>query len=170
MWTTVLLITLYNSVWCIHWFMQHNFLFPKVGSPSQCASLRRDMRHARVRWLCWHNIRTFQAWNTLWHPAWRVAKFIQKVTNIFIFHLIQSFRPATQGASYNLTKSPTAKSLTSILQRIRSAPWTQLSKVWLKIWKLFHNDGKCPKDVTCCQGNNCQSPNKREITPEETNR
>ena len=29
----------------IHSFMQHNFLFPKVASPSQCASLRHDVRH-----------------------------------------------------------------------------------------------------------------------------
>ena len=58
MWTTVLVITLYSSVWYIHghiqWFMQHNFLFPKVASPSQCASFWRDVRHARVRRLCWH--------------------------------------------------------------------------------------------------------------------
>ena len=99
MWTTVLVITLYSSVWCIHghiqWFMPHNLLFPKVASPSQCASLWRDVRHARVRWLCWQIFRTFQTWNRLWREAERVAKFIQNVTNIFIFHLTQSFRPAT---------------------------------------------------------------------------
>ena len=39
--------------------MQHNFLFPKVASPSQCASLWRDMWHARIRWLCWQIFRTF---------------------------------------------------------------------------------------------------------------
>ena len=54
MWTTVLVIMLYNSVWCIHrhiqWFMQHNFIFPKVASPSQCASLWQDVWHAHVRW------------------------------------------------------------------------------------------------------------------------
>ena len=80
MWTTFLVITLYNSVWCMHghiqWFMQHNFLFPKVASPSQCASLWRDVRHARVRWLCWQIFRTFPACNTLWHPASRVARFL----------------------------------------------------------------------------------------------
>ena len=47
MWTTVLVITLYSSVWYIHghtqWFMHHNFLFPKVASPSQC--LWRRARH-----------------------------------------------------------------------------------------------------------------------------
>ena len=39
--------------------MQHNFLFPKVASLSQWASLW----HARVRWLCWQNFRIFQACN-----------------------------------------------------------------------------------------------------------
>ena len=29
----------------IQCFMQHDFLFPKVASPSQCASLRHDVRH-----------------------------------------------------------------------------------------------------------------------------
>ena len=29
----------------IRCFMQHNFLFPKVASPSQCASLRHDVGH-----------------------------------------------------------------------------------------------------------------------------
>ena len=29
----------------IRCFMQHNFLFPKVASPSQCASLRHDVRY-----------------------------------------------------------------------------------------------------------------------------
>ena len=131
MWTTVLVIMLYNSVWCMHghilWFMQHNFLFPKVASPSQCASLWRDVRHARVRWLCWQIFRTFQACNTLWRPALRVARFLPNVTNIFIFHLTQSFWPATQGTSYDLTKSPTAKSLTGMLQPFRSAPYRHSS-------------------------------------------
>ena len=99
MWTTVPVITFYSSVWCIHghiqWFMPHNLLFPKVASPSQCVSLWRDVRHARVCWLCWQIFRTFQTWNRLWREAERVAKFIQNVTNIFIFHLTQSFRPAT---------------------------------------------------------------------------
>ena len=103
MWTTVLVITLYSSVWCIHghiqWFMQHNFLFPKVASHSQCASLWRDVRHARVRWLCWQIFRTFQTWNTLWRSASRVAKFIKNVTNIIISIWHQAFghveRPST---------------------------------------------------------------------------
>ena len=150
---------LYNSVWCIHGhiqrFMQHNLLFPKVASPSQCTSLWRDLRHACVRWLCWPIFRTFQAYNMLWHHASQVAKFIQNVTNIFIFHLTQNFRPATQGASYNLTKSPTAKSLTNIVQQFRSMPYTQLSVVWLKTWKRFYSDGKYPQDGTWCQRNNC---------------
>ena len=114
MWTTVLVITLYNSVWCIHghiqWFMQRNFLFLKVASPSQCTSLWRDVRHARIRWLCWQIFVTFQACNMLWHPASWVARFLRNATNIFIFHLTQSFRPATQGASYDLTKSLTPDS------------------------------------------------------------
>ena len=53
---TVLVITFYNIVWCIRGHMrcmQHTFLFPKVASLSQYASLLRDVRHARVRWLCW---------------------------------------------------------------------------------------------------------------------
>ena len=162
------------SVWCIHghiqWFMKHNFLFPKVASPSQCASLWRDVWHAHVCWLCWQIFRTFQAWNTLWHPATRVAKFIQNVTKISIFHLTQSFRPTTQDASYNLTKSPTAKSLTGMTQRIRSMPETQLSKVWLKTWKRFYSDAKYPLDGTWCQRNNCQSSYKGEITSGETDR
>ena len=103
MWTTVLVITLYSSFWCIHghiqWFMQHNFLFPKVASPSQCASLWRDVRHARVLWLCWQFFRTFQTWKTLWRSVSRVTKFIQNISNMFIFHLTQSFRPAIQRPS-----------------------------------------------------------------------
>ena len=98
----------------IRCFMQHNFLFPKVASPSQCASLRHDVGHCTCSLaLLPFFFRTFQACNTLWLPVSQAAKFIQNVANIFIFHLTQNFRPATQGASYNLTKSPTAKSLTS---------------------------------------------------------
>ena len=174
MWTTVLVITLYSSVWCIHghiqWFMQHNFLLSKVASPSQCAGLWRDVRHVRVRWLCWQIFRTFHTWNMLWRSASRVAKFIQNVTNIFIFHLTQSFRPATSSGHLQSDEIPTAKSLTGILQRIRSAPQTQLSKVLLKTWKRFYSDGKCPLDGTWCQRNYCQSSYKGEITPEETDR
>ena len=58
--------------------------------------------------------------------------------------LTYSFRSATQGASSYLTKSPTAKSLTSILQRFRSMPQAQLSEAWFKTWKWFYSDGKCP--------------------------
>ena len=174
MWTTVLVITLYSSVWCIHghiqWFMSHNLLFPKVASPSQCASLWRDVRHARVRWLCWQIFRTSQTWNKLWREAERVAKFIQNVTNIFIFHLTKAFDPPRLADIYNLTKSPTAKSLTGTLQRIRSAPETQLCQVWLKTIKRFYSDGKWPLDGTWCQRNNCQSSYRGEITPEETDR
>ena len=174
MWKTVLLITLYSSVWCIHghiqWFTQHNFLFPKVASPSQCASLWRDVRHARVRWLCWQIFRACQTWNTLWRSASWVAKFIQSVINIFIFHLTQSFRPATASSHLQSDEIPNSKSLNGKLQRIRSAPQTQFSKVWLKTWKRFYNDGKCPLDGTWCQRNNCQSSYKGEITPEQTDR
>ena len=117
MWTIGLVITLYNSVWCIYGhiqrFMQYNVLFPKVASASQCAKLWRDVWYALVRWLCRHTFRTFQAYNALWHHASWVVKFIRNATNIFIFHLTQSFRPDTQGASYNRTKSPTAQALTS---------------------------------------------------------
>ena len=113
MWTTVFVITLYSSVWCIHghiqWFMPHNLLFPKVASPSQCASLWRDVQHARVRWLCWQILRTFQTWNRLWREAERVAKFIQNVTNIFIFHLTQSFRPATSSGHLQSDEIPDGK-------------------------------------------------------------
>ena len=168
MWTTVIVITLYISVWCIHghiqWFMQHNFLFPKVASPSQCASLWRDVRHARVPWLCWQFLRTFQTWNRLWRSASRVAKFIQNVTNIFIFHLTQSFRPAMSSGHLQPDEIPDGK----ITHRIRPVPQTQLFKVWLKTWKRFYSDGKCPLDGTWCQRNNCQSSYKGEITPEET--
>ena len=174
MWTTVLVITLYNSVWCIHRhirFMQHNFLFPKVASPSMCASLWRDVWHARVRWLCWQIFRTFQAWNTLWHLPRRSQDLYKMLPgNIFIFHLTQSFRPAMQGASYNLMESPTAKSLTSMLQQFKLAPQTQLSEEWLKTWKRFYSDGKCPLNGTWYQKSNCQSSYKWEITPEETDR
>ena len=113
MWTTVLVITLYSSVWCIHghiqWFMPHNSLFPKVASPSQCASLWRDVRHARVRWLCWQIFRTFQTCNRLWREAERVAKFIQNVTNIFIFHLTQSFRCAMSSGHLQSDEIPDGK-------------------------------------------------------------
>ena len=168
MWTTVLVITLYSSVWCIHghkqWFMPHNLLFPKVASPSQCASLWRDVRHARVRWLCWQIFRTFQTWNRLWREAERVAKFIQNVTNIFIFHLTQSFRPATSSGHLQSVENPDSK----ITHRYTAA--NQLCKVWLKTWKRFYSDGKFLLDGTWCQRNNCQSSYKGEITPEETNR
>ena len=60
----------------------------------------------------------------------------------------KAFDPPRPAAIYNLTKSSTAKSLTGKLQRIRSAPQTQLSKVWLKTWKRFYSDGKCPLDGT----------------------
>ena len=82
----------------------------------------------------------------------------------------KAFDPPRLADIYNLTKSPTAKSLTGTLQRIRSAPETQLCKVWLKTWKRFYSDGKCPLDGTWCQRNNCQSSYKGEITPEETDR
>ena len=59
----------------------------------------------------------------------------------------KAFDPPHLADIYNLTKSPTAKSLTGTLQRIRSAPETQLCKVWLKTWKRFYSDGKCPLDV-----------------------
>ena len=82
----------------------------------------------------------------------------------------KAFDPPRLAAIYNLTKSPTAKSLTGLLQWIRSAPQTQLSKVSLKTWKRFYSDGKCPLDGTWCQRNNCQSSYKGEITAEETDR
>ena len=50
----------------------------------------------------------------------------------------KALNPPRRAVIYNLTESPTAKSLTGILQRIRSAPQTQLSKVWLKTWKRFY--------------------------------
>ena len=87
MWTTVLIITLYNSVWCIHghihWYMQHNFLFLKVASPSQCTSLCHNVAHACLCWLYWQNFRTIQACIMLWHPAFRVTRFTRIVTNIY---------------------------------------------------------------------------------------
>ena len=145
--------------------MQHNFLFPKVASPSQCASLWHNVQHARVRWLCWQIFRTFQTWNTLWRYA------LHKTLPIYSSSIRHKpFDPPCPAAIYNLTKSPTANSLTGILQRIRSAPQTQLSKVWLKTWKRFHSDGKCPLDGIWCQRNICQSSYKGEITPEETDR
>ena len=174
MWTTVLVITLYSSVGCIHghiqWFMQHNFLFPKVASPSQCASLWCDVRHARVRWLRWQIFRTFQTWNTLWRSASRVAKFIQNVTNIFIFHLTQSLRPATPSGhlqSDEISDSKITHRYTAANQ-VR-APDTALQNV-VEDMKTIYSDGKCPLDGTWCQRNNCQSSCKGEITPEETDR
>ena len=150
--------------------MQHNFLFPKVASPWQCASLWRNARHARVRWLCWHFFGHFR-------PEIRYGALPRRLRNIYkmlpiysssIWH--KAFDPPRRSAIYNLTKSPTAKSLTGLLQRIRSAPQTQLSKVWLKTWKRCYSDGKCPLDGTWCQINNCQSSYKGEITPEETDK
>ena len=151
MWTTVLVITLYSSVWCIHghiqWFMQHNFLFAKVASPSQCASLWRDVWHARVRWLFWQFSRTFQTWNTLWRSASRVAKFIQNVSNIFIFHLTQSFRPATSSGHLQSDEIPESKlthrstaanqvrapdtALQSVLEDMKTILyWWEMSTTW----------------------------------------
>ena len=109
MWTTVLVITLYSSVWCIHghiqWFMPHHLLFPKVASPSQCANLWRDVRHARVRWLCWQIFRTFQTWNRLWRETERVAKFIQMlpIYSSSIWH--KAFDPPRLADIYNLTQN-----------------------------------------------------------------
>ena len=85
-------------------------------------------------------------------------------------HLPFDTKLSTRHVERPSTISPTAKSLTGILQRIRSAPQTQLSKVWLKTWKRFYSDGKCPLDGTWCQRNNCQPSYKGEITPEETDR
>ena len=153
MWTTALVITLYSIVWCIpghiQWFMQHNFLFPKVTSPSQCASLWCDVRHARA-------FRTFQTWNTLWRSASRVAKFIQNVTNIFIFYLTQSFRPATSSGHLQSDEIPDSKITHRKTAANQVCAQTQLSKVWLKTCKRFYSDGKCPLDGTWCQRHNCQ--------------
>ena len=101
----------------------------------------------------------------------RESRNLYKMLPIYsssIWH--KAFDPPRRAAIYNLTKSPTTKSLTGILQRIRSAPQTQLSKVWLKTLKRFDSDGKCPLKGTWCQRNNCQSSYKGEITPEETDR
>ena len=124
-WTTVLVITLYNSVWCIHghihWCMQHNFLFPKVAS-SQCASLWRDVRTARVRWLCWQFVGHFRP-EIPYGALPRRSRNLHKMLPIYstsIWH--KAFDPPRRAAIYNLTESPTAKSLTGILQRIRSVP------------------------------------------------
>ena len=59
------------------------------------------------------------------------------------------------GCQLQSPETPTAKSLTNILQRFRSAPKAHLFEVWLKTWKLFYSDGKCPLDGTWCQNNNC---------------
>ena len=75
------------------WFMPIICYFRKLQAP-RSALVCGATWHARVRWLCWQIFRTFQTWNRLWREE-RVAKFIQNVTNIFIFHLTQSFRPAT---------------------------------------------------------------------------
>ena len=140
MWTTVLVITLYSSVWCIHghiqWFMQHNLLFPKIASPSQCASLWRNMLHARVRWLCWQIFGHFRP-EIGYGALPRRSRNLYKMLPIYsssIWH--KAFDPPRLAAIYNLTKSPTAKSLTGTLQRIRSASETQLCKVWLKTWQV----------------------------------
>ena len=156
MWTTVLVITLYSSVWCIHghiqWFMPHNLLFPKVAGfvdkffghfrPEIGYGARQSGSRNLYKMLPIYS-------SSIWHKA---------------------FDPPCRAGIYNMTKSPTAKSLTGTLQRIRSAPETQLCKVWLKTWKRFYSDGKCPLDGTWCQRNNCQSSYKGEITPEETDR
>ena len=147
--------------------MQHNFLFPKVASPSQCPSLWRDVRHARVRDKFFGHFRPEIRYGAMPRGSQNLHKTLP-IYSSSIRH--KPFDPPCPAAIYNLTKSPTAKSLTGILQRIRSAPQTQLSKVWLKTWKRFHSDGKCPLDGIWCQRNNCQSSYKGEIRPEETDR
>ena len=72
-------------------YATHNYLFLKVAIPLQCASLWCAMWHARVRRPCWQNFWTFQTYNTLSHPAFWITKFMQIVTNIFIFHSTQTF-------------------------------------------------------------------------------
>ena len=172
MWTTVLVITLYSSVWCIHghiqWFMPHNLLFPKVASPSQCASLWRGM-HVFAGFVdkFFGHFRPEIGYGARQSGSWNLYKMLP-IYSSSIWH--KAFDPPHLADIYNLTKSPTAKSLTGTLQRIRSAPETQLCKVWLKTWKRFYSDGKCPLDGTWCQRNNCQSSYKGEITPEETDR
>ena len=120
-------------------------------------------------------VRTFQTCNTPGRPASRVASFIRNVTNIFVFYFTQNLRPATQGASYNLTESQTAKTLTMYTGDLVPRPRTALRSVactkWVKTWKRgwrFQSDGICPIDGTRCQRNNCESSYKGEITTEET--
>ena len=101
----------------------------------------------------------------------RGSRNLYKMSPIYSSYIwAKAFDPPRRADIYNLTKSPTAKSLTGLLQWIRSVPQTQLSKVWLKTWEWFYSDGKCPLDGIWCQSNNCQSSYKVEIPPEETNR
>ena len=132
MWTTVLVITLYNSVWCIHghiqWFMQYNFLFQKVASPSQCASLWRDEWHARVRWLCWHIFRTFQASITI-RPCLAVGREMYTKCYQYI-HLSFDTKLSTRHAGFSLTKSPMSQNHSPVYCS-ESGP------------RLRHNSPKC---------------------------
>ena len=161
MWTTVLVITLYSSVWCIHghiqWFMQYNFLFPKVTSPRSAlvygATCGMHVFPGFVDNFFGH-FRPEIGYGALPRGSRNSYKMLP-IYSSSIWH--KAFDPPCLAAIYNLTKYPTAKSLTGTLQRIRSAPQTQLFKVWLKTWKRFYNDGKCPLDGTWCQRNNCQS-------------
>ena len=106
----------------------------------------------------------------IWQPASWVAKFIQSVTNIFIFHLTQNFRHATQGVSYNLTKSRQQNHSPAYCSNSGPRPRHSSPKCGWRHKNDFYSDGKCPLDGTWCQRNNCQSSHKGEITPEETDR
>ena len=143
MWTTVLVITLYNSVWCIHghiqWFMQHNFLFSKVASPSQCANWWRDTRHARVRWLCCNFFGHFRPeirYGALPRGSQNLYKMLP-IYSSFIWH--KAFDPPRRTPSYNLTKSPTAKSLTGIQHQFHVIFLVLLKtkKIAVHIWKSW---------------------------------
>ena len=172
MWTTVLVITLYNSVWCIHghiqcfkcntifYFRKLQALRSALGCGKTCGMhvfadfVDKFFGHLR------HAIR---------YGHGNLPRGSQILTKCYQYIHLRSdtnFRPATQGASYNLTKSATAKSLTNNAgPRPRPALWSVVEDM-----KIFYSYGKCPLDGTWCQRNNCQSSHKGEITPEETNR
>ena len=136
------------------------FYFRELQAPRSLLVCGVTCGNARVRWLCWQFFGHFMPeirYGTLPRGSQNSYKMLP-IYSSSTWH--KASEPPRRAAIYNLIKSPTAKSHTGILLRIRSAPQTQLSKVWLKIWKRFYSDGKCPLDGTRCQRNNCQSSYK----------
>ena len=121
-------------------------LFPKVASPSQCASLWRDVRHARVLWPCWHTFRTFSPaipYGTLPCGSRNLYKLLP-IYSSSIWH--KAFYPPR-----NLTKSPNSQDIrmyisgSTPIMTYRYTNWPSFTGIRATAhahsaisWNLFH--------------------------------